>query len=224
MKKFIRNSLLILFLFNLFLVPLKAHATENIYFNSVKNISYKDDNLSKAACDLKMDERKLWIDHVLWTRSFIVSDLASLEDKEAVLERLLKNQDDIGNSIKPYYGQEAGNKLSALLRDHIKLAGQVVDAAKSGNKKNLEKYNNLWYENADDIANFLSSANPKYSNKVLKDMLYKYLQLVTDQAVSRLNKDWKKDIEVYDEGEDHMIKFADILAEGIIRQFPGKFK
>lgn len=95
---------------------------------------------------------------------------------------------------------------------------------KSGNKKNLEKYNNLWYENADDIANFLSSANPKYSNKVLKDMLYKYLQLVTDQAVSRLNKDWKKDIEVYDEGEDHMIKFADILAEGIIRQFPGKFK
>ncbi|MGG7078410.1 glycosyltransferase [Clostridium sardiniense] len=216
MKKIIKNSLLLLFLFNLVFVPVKAIAMENT--------SYKDDSCSKAAYDLKMAERKLWIDHVLWTRSFIVSDLASLEDKEPVLERLLKNQDDIGDSIKPYYGQEAGNKLAALLKDHIKLAGQVVDAAKSGDKKNLEKYTKLWYENADEIANFLSSANPKYSNKVLKDMLHRHLQLVTAQAVSRLNKDWKKDIEAFDEGEDHMIKFADILAEGIIRQFPQKFK
>lgn len=216
MKKIIKISLLLLFLFNLVFVPIKAIAIENT--------SYKDESYSKAACDLKMAERKLWIDHVLWTRSFIVSDLAPLEDKEPILERLLKNQDDIGNSIKPYYGQEAGNKLSDLLKDHIKLAVQVFDSAKSGDKKNLEKYNKLWYENADDIANFLSSANPKYSNKVLKDMLYRHLQLVTEQAVSRLNKDWNKDIEAFDEGENHMIKFADILAEGIIRQFPQKFK
>ncbi|MBM7833418.1 glycosyltransferase [Clostridium sardiniense] len=216
MKKIIKNSLLLLFLFNLVFVPIKAM--------TIENTSYKDESYSKASCDLKMAERKLWIDHVLWTRSFILSDLASLEDKEPVLERLLKNQDDIGNSIKPYYGKEAGDKFAALLRDHIKLAGQVVDAAKSGKKRDLEKYNKLWYENADEIANFLSSANPKYSNKVLKDMLYRHLQLVTEQAVNRLNKDWKKDIEAFDEGEDHMIKFADIIAEGIIRQFPQKFK
>lgn len=216
MKKIIKNSLLLLFLFNLVFVPIKAM--------TIENTSYKDESYSKAACDLKMAERKLWIDHVLWTRSFIVSDLASLEDKEPVLERLLKNQDDIGNSIKPYYRKEAGDKLAALLRDHIKLAGQVVDASKSGKKRDLEKYNKLWYENSDEIANFLSSVNPKYSNKVLKDMLYRHLQLVTEQAVNRLNKDWKKDIEAFDEGEDHMIKFADIITEGIIRQFPQKFK
>ncbi|GAA0070883.1 hypothetical protein UT300003_24070 [Clostridium sardiniense] len=216
MKKIIKNSLLLLFLFNLVFVPIKAM--------TIENASYKDESYSKAACDLKITERKLWIDHVLWTKSFIVSDLASLEDKEPVLERLLINQDNIGNSIKPYYGKEAGDKLAALLRDHIKFAGQVVDAAKSGKKRDLEKYNKLWYENAEEIANFLSSVNPKYSNKVLKDMLYRHLQLVIEQAVNRLNKDWKKDIEAFDEGEDHMIKFADIIAEGIIRQFPQKFK
>lgn len=216
MKKIIKNSLLLLFLFNLVFVPIKAM--------TIENTSYKDESYSKAACDLKIAERKLWIDHVLWTRSFIVSDLASLEDKEPMLERLLINQDDIGNSIKPYYGKEAGDKLAALLRDHIKFVGQVVDAAKSGKKRDLEKYNKLWYENSDEIANFLSSVNPKYSNKVLKDMLYRHLQLVTEQAVNRLNNDWKKDIEAFDEGEDHMIKFADIIAEGIIRQFPQKFK
>lgn len=171
-----------------------------------------------------MSERKLWIDHVTWTRSFIVSDLASLEDKSDVLERLLKNQEDIGNSIKPYYGEEAGNKLTTLLKEHIELAGQVTDAAKNNNKDDLEKYNKLWYENADKIARFLSSANPNYSEKTLKNMLYKHLEFITDQVVARLNKNWKADINTCDKGEDHMIHFADILVDGIIKQFPDKFK
>ncbi|MDK2564491.1 glycosyltransferase [Romboutsia sedimentorum] len=215
MKKVLRN-LLSLFLLALILVPFKSQALECTYS--------KDIPFNKAACNLRMVQGKLWIDHVSWTRSFIVSDLSSLEDKGPVLERLLKNQDDIGNSIKPYYGEEAGNKLAALLREHIELAGKVTDAAKNGNKDELEKYNKLWYENADKIANFLSSANPNYSNKTLKDMLYMHLQFVTDQVVYRLNKDWNADIKAYDKGENHMIEFADILSDGIIKQFPQKFK
>ena len=139
------------------------------------------------------------------------------------MERLLKNQDDIGNSIKPYYGEEAGNKLSALLREHIQLAGQVLEAAKTNNKSDLDKYNKLWYQNADQIAAFLSNANPNFSEKELKDMLYTHLQFVTDQVVARLKGDWKADIEAFDKGEDHMIHFANILADGIIKQFPEKF-
>ena len=184
MKKFLKILFVPLFL--LALIPFKAQALDRI---ASEDVSY-----NKAICNLRMAERQLWIDHVSWTRSFIISDLSSLEDKGPVLERLLKNQDDIGNSIKPYYGEEAGNKLAALLREHIEIAGQVTDAAKNGNKDDLEKYNKLWYENADKIADFLSSANPNYSNKDLKDMLHKHLDFVTAQVVSRLNKDWKADI------------------------------
>lgn len=216
MKKLLKNLLFPLFLFSLILAPVKVQALENK--------EYKDIPYNKATCDLRMAERKLWIDHVLWTRSDIVSALASLEDSSAVSERLLKNQDDIGNSIKPYYGEEAGNKLATLLREHIKIAEQVVGAAKSGNEADFEKYNKLWHENADQIADFLSSANPNYSNKTLKDMLYKHLDFIAAQVVARLNKDWKADITAFDQGEDHMIKFADILTDGIIKQFPEKFK
>ena len=210
MKKFSR-ALTILMLFITSLMPLKVYAIDNVI------------PLNNSIINLKMDERKLWIDHVSWTRSFIVSDLASLPDKGVVLQRLLKNQDDIGSSIKPYYGEEAGNKLSKLLRDHISIGGQVVNAAKSNNKADLDKYNNLWYQNADDIAAFLSSANPNWSNTELKDMLHKHLQFVTDQVVTRLNKNWKADVDAYAKGEDHMIKFANVLSEGIIKQFPEKF-
>lgn len=216
MKKFSKILITSLFLLTLIIIPFNTQAYES---NLIKEVPF-----NKATCELRMAERRLWIDHVGWTRSFIVSDLANLEDKDKVLERLLKNQDDIGNSIKPYYGEEAGNNLSSLLRQHIELAGNVTDAAKNNNKADLEKYNKLWYKNADDIADFLSSANPNYSNEVLKDMLHKHLQFVTDQAVARLNKDWQADIDAYDKGEDHMIDFADILVDGIIKQFPDKFK
>lgn len=211
MKKLLSKSLLLSFLLILILSPFQTQARENIPFN-------------KATCNLKMAERQLWMQHVAWTRSFITSDIASLGDKEAVLTRLLKNQDDIGNSIKPYYGEEAGNKLAALLREHIQLAGQVLDAAKSGNQDNFKKYNDLWYKNADQIADFLSSANPNYSNEALKDMLHKHLQFLTEQVTARLNNNWEADIAAYDAGEDHMIMFADMLTDGIIKQFPKMFK
>ncbi len=211
MKK-IFSTLLLFMLFTTLMLPVKAYGIDN------------DIPLNNPIVNLRMNERKLWIDHVSWTRSFIISDLASLPDKDVVLQRLLKNQDDIGASIKPYYGEEAGNKLSKLLREHISVAGQVVDAAKSKNKADLDKYNKSWYKNADDIADFLSSANPNWSNSELKDMLHKHLEFITNQVVARINKNWKADVDAYDKGEDHMIKFADVLSDGIIKQFPEKFK
>lgn len=201
---------------SLLINPFKVYAITNNNLGDMKE--------SNKICDLKFNEKRLWIDHVLWTRSFIVSDLADLPDKEVVLERLLRNQDDIGNSIKPYYGEEAGNKLAKLLREHIELAGKVVDAAKADNKADLDKYNKLWYANADEIANFLASANPNWSESELKNMLHKHLGFVTAQVVARLNNNWKADVAAFDKGEDPMIMFADILANGIIKQFPDKFK
>jgi hypothetical protein len=168
--------------------------------------------------------RKLWIDHVVWTKDYIKSSLAGLEDREEVLARLSKNQDDIGNAIKPYYGEEAGNKLAALLRDHIVIAGKLVEAANTNDQESFNKLNSEWYENADDIVKLLIEANPEYDEKELKEMMYMHLKLVTDQAVSRVKKDWEADIRAFDQGEDHMIHLADVLSMGIKKQFPEKFQ
>ncbi|HJR87932.1 MAG TPA: hypothetical protein VJ930_09800, partial [Acidimicrobiia bacterium] len=63
--------------------------------------------------------RDLWTDHVAWTRLFIVSAVAGLPDTEATADRLLRNQADIGAAVAGFYGDEAGEALTALLRDHI---------------------------------------------------------------------------------------------------------
>jgi hypothetical protein len=170
------------------------------------------------------DMQELWIEHAWWTRSFIVSNLAGLEDQEVVLNRLLKNQVDIGNIIKPYYGEEAGTKLTALLREHILIAGNIIEAAKKGDQANLANFNTEWNRNASEIVAYLTAANPNWNKKELTDMFQLYLKLTTDEVVARLNKDWARDIKTADLNEDHLIHMADLLTEGIVKQFPNKFK
>jgi hypothetical protein len=178
---------------------------------------------SQKAAQLKADMRVLWMEHNFWTEKFVVSSIAGLEDQEPVLARLLKNQADLGNAIKPFYGEAAGNELGQLLREHIQIGGQVVAAAKSGNQDDLKKYNAAWFKNADDITNFLTTANPKYNKKELNEMLYMHLKLITDGVVAKLNKDWRANIEALDKNEEHLLHMSDFLAEGMIKQFPNKF-
>ena len=179
--------------------------------------------LSPKMVQLKGDMQKAWIDHTIWTRSYIVSALANIQDQKDVLDRLLQNQQDTGNLIKPFYGEAAGNKLAELLKEHILLAGKIVATAKAGNQADVKKLEADWHKNADEIAKFLSAANPNWSFKVLQDMLYTHLQYVTEIVLNRIKGDWKADIAVTDKNEIHMIHLADILTEGIIKQFPGKF-
>ncbi|MFM9277630.1 glycosyltransferase [Paenibacillus jiagnxiensis] len=179
--------------------------------------------LSPKMVQLKTDMQKVWINHTIWTRSYIVSALSNLPDQKDVLARLLQNQQDIGNVIKPYYGEAAGNKLADLLREHILIAVKIVAAAKAGNQADVKKLEADWHRNADDIAKFLSTANPNWQFKVLQDMLYAHLQFITEIVLDRLKGDWKADIAATDKNEIHMIHLADILTEGIVKQFPGKF-
>ena len=215
MKKRLHHVILMFMAIALIFSPITVEANENVQIqnqsSSQSNVQFRD------------DFRKLWIDHTIWTRNYIISALAGLEDKEKILARLLKNQDDIGNAIKPYYGDEAGNKLAALLKDHILIAGKLVEAVSTANQADVAKFNKEWYKNADDIAQFLSAANPNLPNDVLKDLLYMQLKLVTDEVVASSKMDWDADILAYDKGEDHIIKMADTLTDGIIKQFPNKF-
>lgn len=179
--------------------------------------------VAATASDLKTQMRKLWEDHVTWTRNYIVSALAGLEDRDAVAQRLLNNQDEIGAAIKPYYGEAAGRKLTALLRDHILIATEVVSAAKDGGSGQLMVAQRKWSANGDDIAAFLSGANPHWSRTDLEAMLRGHLEFTTQEVVARLKKDWNADIKAYDDGHAHMLMFSDVLVAGIMKQFPAKF-
>lgn len=181
--------------------------------------------LALSAPEFRGDMRKLWEDHVTWTRLYIVSAVADLPDKGAAAQRLLQNQVDIGNAVKPFYGDAAGAKLSALLKDHILIAVELIDAAKAGDAAKKDAAAKRWDANADDIATFLSGANPKHWPLAeMKKMMHDHLALTTTEVVSRLQKNWAADIAAYDKVHEQILKMADMLSSGIISQFPDKFK
>ena len=181
--------------------------------------------MTQSEVKFENDFRRLWVDHVLWTSNYITSaTTAGAEDQKDVLERLLRNQEDIGDAIKPVYGEEAGNKLTDLLKEHIVLAGGIVEAAKSGDQTKLNQLNKEWYRNADDIAAFLSSANPNLKIDELKKLLYAHLELVADDLNASLKKDWQARIVSIDDGMTHIIMMSDVISDAVVRQFPEKFK
>src|SRR5205085_3245038 len=82
--------------------------------------------ISHAQCTLRTGMRKLWADHVVWTRDYIIAAVAGAPDADVAAKRLLKNQKDIGDAVAQYYGNEAGEKLAALLKDHILIAADII--------------------------------------------------------------------------------------------------
>lgn len=168
--------------------------------------------------------RKLWEDHIQWTRNYIISVAGDLPDAAVVAERLLQNQDDIGNAIKPIYGEEAGNQLSLLLRDHITGAVTILAAAKAGDTAGMETGVAAWRVNADDIATFLNSANPdNWPLDTLKAEMQMHLDLTLAEAQARLGGDFEADVAAYDQVHEHILAFADALSDGIMAQFPDMF-
>jgi hypothetical protein len=169
--------------------------------------------------------RKLWEDHVTWTRLAIISLTTGAPDTEATVGRLLQNQVDIGNAVKPFYGRAAGDQLTALLKEHILIAADVIAAAKAGNQAALADAQARWERNADEIAATLNSVNPRFWKlATLKAELHMHLQLTTEEAVARLQGDWAADVAAYDRVHVHMLHLADVLSDGLIKQFPRRFR
>ncbi len=178
---------------------------------------------SDAAWALRQDMRKLWTDHVVWTRDYIIAAVGNQPDAEAAANRLMKNQEDIGDAIRKYDGADAGKQLTTLLKEHIAIAVDLIKAAKASDKNGQTQADDRWKQNATAIADFLSKANPNWPRATLVDMMNKHLSTTTDEVVARLKKDWSADVKAFDDVYDHILMMSDALAEGIVKQFPEQF-
>jgi acyl-coenzyme A synthetase/AMP-(fatty) acid ligase len=169
--------------------------------------------------------RKLWEDHVTWTRLAVISLTTDSPDTQATVARLLRNQTDIGNAIKPFYGAKAGNQLTALLREHILVAADLIAAAKAGDQEALVTEQKRWTANADRIAGLLSKANPRFWKLgAMKTMMHEHLKLTTDEVVARLQGKWAADVRAFDRVHVQILHMSDMLSDGLVGQFPARFR
>jgi hypothetical protein len=169
--------------------------------------------------------RKLWEDHVTWTRLAIVSYISELPDLQTTEARLLKNQVDIGNAIKPFYGKKAGAKLTSLLKQHILGAVDLMAAAKGGDQAAVANASTAWNANGRQIADFLHAANPSaWPAKEMRSMMQVHLDQTLKEAVDRFGGKHAAEVRDYDAIHAHILEMADMLSDGIITQFPARFR
>ena len=180
--------------------------------------------VSQAAVDLMRDNRSLWEEHVAWTRMAIISLIFNLPDIQFVLTRLLKNATDMGEMLRPIYGDAAAAKYSSLIKEHLLIAADLVKAAIAGDNQAAQTAEQKWYANADEIAAFLSSVNPYLTEQEVKNMFYQHLALTKQEAATMIMKDYQKDIEIYDQIEKQARQMADMISDAMIKLYPEKFK
>jgi hypothetical protein len=183
----------------------------------------KETGMNDVTFSLTRAMERLWTDHVIWTRQYLIAAIDDRPEVEMAAARLLKNQEDIGQAIVPFYGADAGAKLTELLKQHILIAVDLVAAAKAGKEDEFAAHDGRWIQNAADIAAFLSGANSYWPEKVVIDLLNLHLSLTKQEAVARLEKDYEKDAQIFDQILTEILTMADALSEGIVKQFPEKF-
>ena len=167
--------------------------------------------------------RKLWSDHVIWTRGYIIAAVAGTPDAAAAAGRLLANQEDIGAAVAGFYGKDAGDRLTELLKEHILIAVDLVAAAKSGDQAAFAKHDARWTANIETIAKFLASANPHWNEADVLDLLALHLKLTKDEAVARISGDWAADVKAFDDIFTEIMVLADAIHDGLAAQFPDRF-
>jgi hypothetical protein len=167
--------------------------------------------------------RKLWSDHVIWTRQYIVAAVAGTPDADAAAGRLLKNQEDIGAAVVPYYGDAGGASLTGLLKQHIMIAVDLVAAATSGDQEAFATHDERWTSNIREIAAFLAGANPNWPESAVFDLLALHLKLTKDETVARIRGDWAADVQAFDDIFNEILVVADTLYDGIVAQFRERF-
>lgn len=179
----------------------------------------------KASRSAYHDEwRKLWEDHITWTRVVIIGILDELPGTDAYIARLLQNYEDMEAALAPYYGDEA-EVLGDLIKDHLVIAAEILTAANNGDTAAMNDAVERWYANAHDIAVQMNEMNPRFwPLEETEQMWVEHLDATLAEATTHLTGDFAGEVAAYDMVHDMALEMADFMSNGVIRQFPGKFR
>jgi len=139
---------------------------------------------------------------------------------KAAEDQVVANARQIAGAIEPYYGKAASEKLFGLLAGHY---GAVKEYLVAQDKAAQDAAWKKLGANAEEIAKFLSGANPNLPIDTLRGLLIAHGGHHVQQITQLRAKDYAGEAQTWEAMKQHMYVIADALAGAIAKQFPTKF-
>lgn len=165
---------------------------------------------------LNEDMRLAWLNHVYWTRMYLMSAVADNADQQAVEERLLETADEITDVFARYLPIATTRQLRNLLTEHIEIAGQIIQALKAKNMSDYDALVKEWYRNANQMAALFASHNPYFESRETRNMLLNHLDLTREEIEQQVNGEYEQSIDVFRDVEQQALAMADYFARGLL--------
>jgi hypothetical protein len=168
--------------------------------------------------------RDLWIGHVFWVRNVVVAELAGDAPAQKVAEeQVVANAQSIAASIEPFYGTEAKEKLLTLLAGHYGAVSAYLNASVANSDAMKTEATSNLIGNAEEIASFLSSANPYLPKDTVDGLLQAHGSHHIAQIQQLQAKDYAGEAQTWADMSQHMYVIADAIADALAKQFPARF-
>jgi hypothetical protein len=169
-------------------------------------------------------ERDLWVGHIFWVRE-VARGLAQKNQAAADFaeKQVVANAKQIAGSIEPFYGKAATDQLFKLLAGHYTAIKAHATATVAGDAAGAKKALGELTANANEIAKFLSGANPNLPEATLQGLLAAHGGHHVQQNQQLAAHDMAGEARTWEAMKTHIYTLADALVGGIAKQFPDKF-
>lgn len=172
---------------------------------------------------LKTALEGLWVGHIDAVRKVVVAEIGGNSAATKTAEAgVVANAHAIADAVAGFYGKPAGEKLFTLLAGHYGAIKAYLDATVAKNAPGQSNATDKLTANANDIAEFLSGANPYLPKDTLSEMLLVHGSQHISQIQQLAAKDAAGEAKTRVAMKTHIIAIADALAEAIAKQFPSK--
>jgi hypothetical protein len=163
--------------------------------------------------------RKLWTDHAVYikfTTGAIISCSNGGENNsiEAIVPRLMHNQEDIGIEVAKYVGKDNGDKLTELLKVHIGLVVETMKKIKANDEEQTTTAIDNLLINGDQVADHIASFTG-YDGEFLRYEFKKHNIYIVEMTLLRYIGKHTQEYEKYDSYYNHMLMLSDIIYSGI---------
>jgi hypothetical protein len=154
----------------------------------------------------------------------MVGIIQGCENKASVLNRLMRNSQDIEAVLSPYLGNESTARYKDMIEKNIQLGVDLATAAGNKDQAAFEAANKSLFENADSIVAFENATIPDLTIDDRSVMWHDHINLTKNEATLLAGRDYNASIDTFDLMEEQTNLMSDSLANGIVQSLPAGFQ